>query len=206
MPYKFRTEKIKLGEKYDRRVKLTENIKNKIRKEYSLGNTSYSMLAKKYKVSKRLIGLIVNKHNMENMKKYIKAHWKEHQQKGEEWNKVMREHCHYKQTLYLEGKIKCGMSEEQIELLERIKSKLREELNNLDLPYDIIIESNYDKAREIKVKFSLENYRLSNKMKEAKEIIKKILSRPDGEISYETRAKVEAFIKEHKEQKREMCV
>ena len=103
MPYK--SEKIRLPKEYDRRVKLSDEQKKEIREEYSLGKTSHNKLALKYKVSKSLIGVIVNEKRMENMKNYIKIHWKEHQQKGEEHNEAIKRTRRYKHELYKKGLI-----------------------------------------------------------------------------------------------------
>lgn len=58
MPYK--SEKIKLSEQQDRRVKITSVMKEEIRKKYSTGLFSLMDLAKEYNVSKKSILLIVN--------------------------------------------------------------------------------------------------------------------------------------------------
>jgi hypothetical protein len=36
----------------------------------------------------------------------MKAHWRDYQQKGDEWNTTVREQRKYKQELYLKGELK----------------------------------------------------------------------------------------------------
>ena len=104
MPYK--SEKIKLNELQDRRKKLTDEQRKEIRKLYGTGRYSLNGLASQFNVSKKTVLLIVNDKSAENAKQYSKEHWKEWQQTGEEWNKVVKEHRRYKQRLYKEGKLK----------------------------------------------------------------------------------------------------
>lgn len=56
-------------------------------------------------VSKKTVLLIVNPESAANAKRYRKDNWKQWQRKGEEWNAIQREHRHYKQELYLSGKL-----------------------------------------------------------------------------------------------------
>ena len=104
MPYK--SEKIKLPEQLDRRRKLTEEQKKEIRKKYGTGFYSLNGLAKEYSVSKKLILIIVNPESKRKNDQRIKDHWRDYQETGEEHNKTIREHRHYKQELYKSGKIK----------------------------------------------------------------------------------------------------
>ena len=104
MPYI--SEKIKLPEKYDRRRKLTEEQKQEIKDKYSTGFYSLNGLAKEYSVSKKLILIIVNPESKRKNDQRIKDHWRDYQETGEDHNKTMREHRHYKQELYKRGKIK----------------------------------------------------------------------------------------------------
>ena len=104
MPYK--SEKIKLSEQQDRRVKITSVMKEEIRKKYSAGLFSLMDLAKEYNVSKKSILLIVNPESKKKNDDHIKSHWKDYKPSLEERNKIMKEHRHYKQELYLKGKLK----------------------------------------------------------------------------------------------------
>ena len=104
MPYK--SEKIKLPENLDRRRKLTDGDRQEIKDLYATGMWSLNGLAKKYGVSKKSILLIVNPDSAAKAKQYRKEHWREFQQKGEEWNAVQREHRAYKYNLYKQGLLK----------------------------------------------------------------------------------------------------
>lgn len=104
MPYK--SEKIKLNETQDRRKKLTIEQREQIKGLYGTGLYSLNDLAKKFIVSKKTILLIVNPDSADKAKQYRKKHWKDWQRKGEEWNKIQREHRKYKQELYKDGKLK----------------------------------------------------------------------------------------------------
>ena len=104
MPYK--SEKIKLSEKQDRRVKLTNEQRKEIRELYSTGLYSLNGLAKKYEVSKKTILLIVNEESAERARQYRKENWKECERKVEEHNEAIRKTRQYKQSLYLKGELK----------------------------------------------------------------------------------------------------
>ena len=104
MPYK--SEKIKLKGLQDRRKKLTDEQREKIKELYGTGFYSLNDLAKKYNVSKKTILLIVNSDSAERAKQYRKEHWKEWQRTGEEWNETIKKTRRYKNQLYKEGKLK----------------------------------------------------------------------------------------------------
>ena len=104
MPYK--SEKIKLSEKQDRRRKLTESQKNDIREMYSTGLWSLAALAKLYNVCKKSILLIVNAESKRKNDKYIKEHWKEFQLTKEEHREAIRKTRQYKQELFKKGQLK----------------------------------------------------------------------------------------------------
>lgn len=104
MPYK--SEKIKLNETQDRRKRLTTEQKEDIKRLYGTGLYSLNDLAKRFNVSKKTILLNVNMESAEKARQYRKEHWKDYQQKGEEWNRAVREHRQYKQKLYKSGELK----------------------------------------------------------------------------------------------------
>lgn len=104
MPYK--SEKIKLKGLQDRRKRLTDEQREKIKELYGTGLYSLNDLAKMFNVSKKTILLIVNKDSAEKAKQYRKEHWKEWQRTGEEWNETVKKTRRYKQELYKEGKLK----------------------------------------------------------------------------------------------------
>lgn len=104
MPYK--SEKIKLKGLQDRRKRLTDEQREKIRELYGTGFYSLNDLAKKYNVSKKTILLIVNNESAEKAKQYRKEHWRDWQRTGEEWNETIKKTRRYKNQLYKEGKLK----------------------------------------------------------------------------------------------------
>ena len=103
MPYK--SEKIKLQGMQDRRRKLTDEDIEEIKKLYVPHVFGAQKIANMFGVSKRTILVIVSPQCKETVQKYNKEHWREHQQKGEEWSATMREHRRYKQELYLKGEL-----------------------------------------------------------------------------------------------------
>ena len=104
MPYI--SEKIRLSETQDRRRKLTTEKQEEIRELYATGLYSWTQLAGMYGCSKSRIGQIVNPERDAKVKARMKKHWRDYQQKGEEWNRIQKEHRDYKQQLYLKGELK----------------------------------------------------------------------------------------------------
>ena len=104
MPYK--SDKIKLKGLQDRRKRLTDEQREKIKELYGTGFYSLNGLAKKYNVSKKTILLIVNQESADKAKQYRKEHWREWQRTGEEWNETIKKTRKYKHELYKEGKLK----------------------------------------------------------------------------------------------------
>ena len=104
MPYK--SEKIKLNEKQDRRKRLTDDQRKEIKELYGTGCYSLNGLAKRFEVSKKTILLIVNENSAEKAKQYRKEHWREWQRVGEEHNEAIRKTRRDKQSLYLKGELK----------------------------------------------------------------------------------------------------
>lgn len=106
MPYA--SEKIKLPQEFDRRRKLTDEQKAEIQSKYLTGFYSLGSLAAEYEVSKKTVLLIVNPESKRKHDQHIKDHWKDYQKPTEERNQILKEHRHYKQRLYKDGKIKKG--------------------------------------------------------------------------------------------------
>lgn len=104
MPYK--SEKIKLKGLQDRRKRLTDQQRERIKELYGTGLYSLNGLAKEFNVSKKTILLIVNKDSAERAKQYRKDHWKEWQRHGEEHNKAIKNTRKYKHELYKNGELK----------------------------------------------------------------------------------------------------
>lgn len=103
MPYK--SEKLRLSETQDRRRRLTTEQQEEIRKLYATGLYSWNQLAGMFYCSKSRIGQIVNPERDAKVRARIKEHWRDYQQKGDEWNATIREHRAYKHKLYKEGKL-----------------------------------------------------------------------------------------------------
>lgn len=103
MPYK--SSSIRLSPEQDRRRKLTEEQKEEIRRIYESGVCGTRPLAKQFGVSRSLIQIIVNPSRAEAVKQRAKENWKNYRPPKEEWASTMREHRHYKQELYLNGKL-----------------------------------------------------------------------------------------------------
>ena len=103
MPYK--CENIRLSETQDRRRKLTEAQKDRIREMYSNGEGSYQALADQFGVSKSTVNLICNPKRAEAVKQRGKEHWKDYVNR-EDLTKAARDLRHYKYKLYTEGKLK----------------------------------------------------------------------------------------------------
>lgn len=106
MPYK--SEKINIvNTPYDRRRKLTEDQKEYIRWLREEEQLSQRALAAMFGVSRRLITFVLNpekeRRSRENFKK--RKSMGMYRPTKEEWAETMRNHRHYKQQLYTEGKI-----------------------------------------------------------------------------------------------------
>lgn len=104
MPYK--SEKIPLQPNQDRRRKLTEEQKAEILRIYESGVCGMRPLAKQFGVSRTTIQIIVKPDKAARIKQRIKDHWRDYRPSNEEWAEIMREHRHYKQSLYVKGELK----------------------------------------------------------------------------------------------------
>jgi len=105
MPYKSRKAKIEKTE-FDRRIKLTEEDKNTIRKLHKEG-VAIRQITRMYKVSRRLIQFTVFPERLERNKENFQARggWKacyNHKRHVE----AMRNTGRYKHKLFKENKIK----------------------------------------------------------------------------------------------------
>jgi hypothetical protein len=110
MPYK--SAKMKLDPSQDRRRKLTEEQKEEIRRIYKSGVCGTRPLAKQFGVSRSMIQIIVNPTRAAQVKQRAKEHWRDYKKPKEEWAATIREHRHYKQELYLNGKLNNTKTEE----------------------------------------------------------------------------------------------
>lgn len=98
MSYWFEKEKIRLTEEQDRRIKLTKEQKEIIKREYATGLFSLNNLAKKYHVCKKTILLIVNQESLERSREYCKEYSKTHRNKYDH-NRAMRRTRYYKSKI-----------------------------------------------------------------------------------------------------------
>ena len=105
MPYK--SEKIKLSREQDRRIKLNDEQREEIKHKYSTGLYSQRQLAKEYNVSRRLITFIIDSEKEQRNKELFKERRADGRYKPtkREWANTMREHRHYKEKLFREGKL-----------------------------------------------------------------------------------------------------
>ena len=103
MPYK--STKLKLSEKQDRRRKLTDAQKEEIKRIYAEGNLGQRPIAKMFGVSRSTIQVIVNPSIAQRHHDRAAQHWRDYRPSNEEWAKTMREHRKYKQELYLKGEL-----------------------------------------------------------------------------------------------------
>lgn len=102
----FEKEKLKIKKEDDRRIKLTQEDKIRIKKIYEQGLYSQRELAEMYGVSRRTIQFAVNpesyKKNAENHKILAQDGRYYNKEKHREYTANYRA---YKQTLYEEGKL-----------------------------------------------------------------------------------------------------
>ena len=101
MPYK--SEKIIIDHtKHDKRIKLTDEQRENIRKDYATGLISHRGLAEKYKVDRKTIYNILNpeKYLQELEKNKQTKHSKQYYNK-EKQREYIKQHRRYKQKLYI---------------------------------------------------------------------------------------------------------
>lgn len=101
----FKSEKIKIeGTKFDRRIKLTQEQKDKIAD--LKGKISRNACARQFGVSKRTIDFIWHQERLERNKQLRRERGGTMQYYDRvKWAERMKEHRDYKQELYLKGKI-----------------------------------------------------------------------------------------------------
>ena len=107
----FRSEKIRLPETLDRRVKLTAAKKVEIRHRYLAGGCSLRSLAAEYGVSHKSILLIVNPESKARNDRRIKEHWRDYVESREKHAATVREHRRYKQDLLINGELSINSAE-----------------------------------------------------------------------------------------------
>jgi len=104
MPYKH--TKFKIPKKLDKRVKITDKDRDKIRELYAAGGTSHRKLAIEFGVSKRLIQFILNpEKHQENLDKRKERGGSKMYFNKDKHTDAMKKHRRYKQELFLEGEL-----------------------------------------------------------------------------------------------------
>lgn len=106
-PY-IKAQTIPLGEKFDRRRKLTDEEKKEIKEIYDAGGIGCRKLAAMYGVSRSLIQTIVIPGRAEANRERIKRMWKTYHDKYGQayYTDRVRSWRQYKYRLYKEGKLK----------------------------------------------------------------------------------------------------
>lgn len=101
----FKSEKLLIVfTEHDRRIKITDEIRESIIKEYATGKTSHRKLAAKYGVSKTTIENVLNPDKYQKQLKRYKAenHSAKYYNK-DKWKDYIKQHRRYKQSLYKKG-------------------------------------------------------------------------------------------------------
>jgi len=97
-------EAARVGKKYDKRRKLTDEQRDEI--VALKGKVSQRKLAAMYDVSRRLIGFIHNPESAaRNYQRRVEAGGSKQYYNKDTWAETMKKHRHYKRALVNEGKI-----------------------------------------------------------------------------------------------------
>ena len=102
MPYKFETEKKKIGKDRDRRRKITDEQRAEIKRLY--GSISQRKLAGMFKVSRRLIQLYGDEDKLERNKELHKINGNYYQK--DKQRVYMKRHRDYKKSIFVVTRIK----------------------------------------------------------------------------------------------------
>lgn len=104
----FKSEKIKIeGTKYDRRRRISEEMKAEIKRLYDMGTYSQRKLAKIFGVSRRTVyWAIYPEKYQHNLDLRQKRGGSKHYYNRDRHREYMKGHRRYKQKLYVKGKIK----------------------------------------------------------------------------------------------------
>lgn len=99
MPYTH--EKKLIPRHLDRRVKVSEDMRERIKVMYKFERLAQREIARKTKVSRRMISFILFPERLERAKEQFKERRKDgrYYPKKEVWREIMREHRHYKQSI-----------------------------------------------------------------------------------------------------------
>ena len=110
MPYKSEKIKIEFTEN-DKRIKLTPEQKEQIKKEYETSLISQRALAEKYKVDKKTIYNILHPEKyQEKLEQYKQEKHSKQYYNKEKQKDYVKKYRHHKQDLYLKGEIKLDKS------------------------------------------------------------------------------------------------
>ena len=106
MPYKFEYKHLRKSKKDDKRIKLTEEDKEEIRKIYKEGILSQRNLAEMFNVSRRSIQFILSPEKLEqNYKQRLQRGKDGRYYDKEKQKEYMRKYRHEKKALYDKGKL-----------------------------------------------------------------------------------------------------
>ena len=102
-----KAQTFRLDERLDRRCKLTDADRMRIRELYAQGDIGTRPLARMFHVSRSLVRLIVNPESARKNSARIKANWKKYRERRgkEQYACDMRNHRNYKYDLYKRGVI-----------------------------------------------------------------------------------------------------
>lgn len=101
MPYAFQSQHIHLPRQHDRRVKLTDADRERIKALHVTGDYSQYALAAKFGVSRSLIKFIVcpEAHERNKQRREERGGWKRYYRGGAEWASTVRRHRRRKQAI-----------------------------------------------------------------------------------------------------------
>jgi len=102
MPYANQTKGLLIPEKHDKRRKLSTEQWAEIQHKKTNGAT-IPQLAREYNVCESTIKYVVYEERRKYCSEYRKANWRRHALRGEEWNKVVREHRAHRKELHDKG-------------------------------------------------------------------------------------------------------
>lgn len=106
MPYKFEYKHLKMRKEDDKRIKLTDDDKEEIRKLYNKGMFSQRQLAEMFNVSRRSIQFALNPEALKrNQEQRIERGKDGRYYDKEKQKEYMRQYRHQKKLLCDEGKL-----------------------------------------------------------------------------------------------------
>ncbi len=105
MPYAFQTHHLHLPRQHDRRVKLTDGDRDRIKSLFDSGKHLQHALAKQFGVSRSTIRFIVNPeaHERNKQLRADRGGWKRYYRGGAEWASTVRRHRRRKHAILSTG-------------------------------------------------------------------------------------------------------